>query len=150
MVGSVLCALAHPILADLHYLGGFIVRQILIVCFLILGSSSVVAQITDPAQRKDWYYLQTLSTQFEDFRQCSPLPTEKVEWQRYWPIYYKKIDELVTEIEAYVVKYLSRAGASETPLGFKYRVWDTTLAVGKRNSKKKSPEECIVIRGVEQ
>ncbi len=105
-----------------------------------------VAQITDPTQRKDWYYLQTLSKQLEEFRQCPPSPDDKIEWDKYWWKVDKKTAELAVEIELYAKNYVDRRGIYESPDTFKYRVWDTTLSVGKREARKLDLPQCLAAR----
>lgn len=113
-----------------------------------LWGGHALGQITDPAQRKDWYYLQTLSKQLEEYRQCSPAPDKKDDWDKYWRTYNSKATELVVEIESYAKTYAERRSKYESPETFAYRVWDTTLSVGKREARKLSSDQCLVVRAV--
>lgn len=57
-----------------------------------------------------------------------------------------KEGELAAEIESYVKKFVERRGENESPDGFKYRVWDVTLSVGKEKARKMNSTECIAVR----
>jgi len=102
-----------------------------------------LAQITDPSQRKDWFYLHALLKELEEFRQCSPAPDDKIAWEKYWRTYDRKATELVVEIESYAKKYADRRGKYESPETFKHRVWAVTLSIGKREARKLNSDQCL-------
>ena len=100
-------------------------------------STSVLAQITDPEQAKSWFFLQKIATDIEELWNCHgvALMQHDADAPRYATAAYEKTTLFVHEADAYVQRYVSRRGKTETPEAFRFRVWKVPIQAGASKAR---------------
>ena len=125
--------------------------------FGALANFNVTADELSSSQNNDYSYILTLAEEAGITYWCismestkdllgtrPPYKADGAEWKMDWAEYYKTVDELTEEVEAYVEKYYSTVASRQTKDSFKFGMWQRTFyKYEKVQNRKPDGLECL-------
>jgi hypothetical protein len=125
-------------------------RAILAFLCFVLSVAQAEAQIADRQQKKDWAYLFKLSQDIKELENCIYFLPPAENKDKWWEVYHRRVHEYVAENDDYIKKYAGSRNKTETEDDFRFRVWASTLEVGKEQARKVEQTFCNILIAVEK
>ena len=116
---------------------------------LFFWSLGAEAQIAETDQRKSWFYLQKLAVDLKEQENCFMYAAlaGQAQMNKASEGYRVKVEEFVSEADAYASKYLNTRGKSESAAVFRFRVWRVPIEIAQKEAKQLDKFACEAIGG---
>ena len=110
-----------------------------IALLLSLLPSAAFGQVLQPDQLAAWERLKINAALTSELLNCgvtvSIVDDKGKLANRIWDTHSRRAEDLMHSIDAYVLKYSERRGASETLPAFRWRVWRQTISIGEKDAR---------------